>query len=100
MFWRPHASSSGRCARWAAYRPPIASRYHLPSTTIGRNFFLYGFEPGGNRIEIATGADLGLDPNPPTRIRTAGERRRGIGWGTVFPPSSRDYGTPAPTGPD
>ncbi len=62
--------------------------------TIGRSFFLYGFEPGGNRIEITTGADLVLDPDPPTRTWTAAERRRGIGWGTVFPPSWSEYGTP------
>ncbi|HTU84505.1 MAG TPA: VOC family protein [Solirubrobacteraceae bacterium] len=62
--------------------------------TIGRSFFLYGFEPGGNRIEISTGADLVLDPDPPTRIWTAAERRRGIGWGTVFPPTWYAYGTP------
>jgi catechol 2,3-dioxygenase len=62
--------------------------------TIGRSFFLYGFEPGGNRIEITTGADLVLDPDPPTRTWTAAERRKGIGWGTVFPSSWRDYGTP------
>ncbi len=62
--------------------------------TIGRSFFLYGFEPGGNRIEITTGADLVLDPDPPTRRWTAAERRGGIGWGTVFPPSWSTYGTP------
>lgn len=62
--------------------------------TIGRSFFLYGFEPGGNRIEVTTGADLVLDPDPPTRVWTAAERRRGIGWGTVFPPTWHEYGTP------
>jgi catechol 2,3-dioxygenase len=62
--------------------------------TIGRSFFLYGFEPGGNRIEVTTGADLVLDPDPPTRTWTAAERRRGIGWGTVFPASWHQYGTP------
>jgi catechol 2,3-dioxygenase len=62
--------------------------------TIGRSFFLYGFEPGGNRIEITTGADLALDPDPLTRTWTAAERRRGVGWGTVFPPSWGSYGTP------
>jgi catechol 2,3-dioxygenase len=62
--------------------------------TIGRSFFLYGFEPGGNRIEVTTGADLVLDPDPPTRRWTAAERRRGVGWGTVFPPSWTEYGTP------
>ena len=62
--------------------------------TIGRSFFLYFFEPGGNRIEITTGADLVLDPDPPTRSWTAAERRRGVGWGTVFPPTWTQYGTP------
>ncbi|HXD67303.1 MAG TPA: VOC family protein [Solirubrobacteraceae bacterium] len=62
--------------------------------TIGRSFFLYGFEPGGNRIEVTTGADLVLDPDPPTRTWTAAERRRGVGWGTAFPPSWTEYGTP------
>jgi catechol 2,3-dioxygenase len=62
--------------------------------TIGRSFFLYGFEPGGNRIEVTTGADLVLDPDPTTRTWTASERRGGIGWGTAFPPSWTRYGTP------
>jgi catechol 2,3-dioxygenase len=62
--------------------------------TIGRSFFLYGLEPGGNRIEVTTGADLVLDPDPVTRTWTAAERRRGVGWGTVFPPSWHDYATP------
>jgi catechol 2,3-dioxygenase len=62
--------------------------------TIGRSFFLYGFEPGGNRIEVTTGADLVIDPDPATRTWTAAERRRGIGWGTVFPQSWHDYATP------
>jgi catechol 2,3 dioxygenase len=62
--------------------------------TIGRSFFLYGFEPGGNRIEVTTGADLVLDPDPHTRTWTAAERRRGIGWGTKFPQTWTEYGTP------
>jgi len=62
--------------------------------TIGRSFFLYGFEPGGNRIEITTGADLVLDPAPVTRTWTAAERRQGVGWGTTFPASWGAYGTP------
>ncbi len=62
--------------------------------TIGRSFFLYGFEPGGNRIEITTGSDLVLDPDPVTRTWTAAERRSGVGWGTTFPASWGAYGTP------
>jgi catechol 2,3-dioxygenase len=62
--------------------------------TVGSSFFLYGFEPGGNRIEVTSGAVLDLDPDGPTRIWTAEERRAGIGWGTSFPDSWRTYGTP------
>ena len=62
--------------------------------TIGRSFFLYALEPGGNRIEITTGSDLALDPDPVTRTWTAAERRQGVGWGTMFPPSWVSYGTP------
>lgn len=62
--------------------------------TIGRSFFLYGFEPGGNRIEVTTAADLVIDPEPPTRTWTAAERRGGVGWGTAFPRSWHEYGTP------
>lgn len=62
--------------------------------TIGRSFFLYGFEPGGNRIEVTTAAELVIDPDPPTRTWTAAERRRGIGWGSQFPDSWQAYGTP------
>ena len=62
--------------------------------TIGQSFFLYGFEPGGNRIEVTTGADFHFDPDGPTRIWSAEERRAGIGWGTSFPETWRSYGTP------
>ena len=63
--------------------------------SIGQSFFLYGFEPGGNRIEVTTGADLNLDPDGPPRVWTAEERRAGIGWGTQFPSTWNSYGTPS-----
>ncbi|MFT3866644.1 MAG: VOC family protein [Solirubrobacterales bacterium] len=62
--------------------------------TVGQSFFLYVFEPGGNRIEVTTGAELVLDPDGPPRVWTAAERRAGVGWGTAFPDSWRTYGTP------
>jgi catechol 2,3-dioxygenase len=61
---------------------------------IGASFFLYAFEPGGNRVEVTTGADFVHDPDPPLRTWTAAERARGVGWGTRFPASWRTYGTP------
>ncbi|HUB75704.1 MAG TPA: VOC family protein, partial [Solirubrobacteraceae bacterium] len=63
--------------------------------TIGQGFFLYAFEPGGNRIEVTTAVDFVYDPDPPVRVWTAEERAAGIGWGTPFPESWRSYGTPA-----
>jgi hypothetical protein len=32
--------------------------------------------------------------DPPTRTWTAAERRAGVGWGTVFPPTWSGYATP------
>jgi len=61
---------------------------------IGSSFFLYAYEPGGNRIEVTTGADFVYDPDPETRTWTAAGRARGVGWGTRFPDSWRTYGTP------
>jgi catechol 2,3-dioxygenase len=61
---------------------------------IGASFFLYAFEPGGNRIEVTTGADFAYDPDPEPRTWTAAERARGVGWGTRFPETWRTYGTP------
>ena len=62
--------------------------------TVGSSFFLYANEPGGNRIEITTGADFVFDPDGPPRVWTAAERRRGIGWGLQFPDTWKTYGTP------
>ncbi len=62
--------------------------------TVGSSFFLYAIEPGGNRIEITTGADFVFDPDGPPRVWTAAERRRGIGWGLQFPDTWKTYGTP------
>ncbi len=85
--------------------------------TIGRSFFLYGFEPGGNRIEVTTGADLVIDPDPAdpdmdgrrapprdrlgdrvpaelARLRNAGRRGGGVipGFeGTVLRPGDAGY---------
>jgi len=61
---------------------------------IGSSFFLYAYEPGGNRIEVTTGADFVYDPDPETRTWTAADQARGVGWGTRFPDSWRTYGTP------
>lgn len=62
--------------------------------TIGSSFFLYGREPGGNRIEVTTGVDFLYEPDLKPRVWTAEERKRGIGWGIKYPESWHSYGTP------
>ena len=49
---------------------------------INQTFFLYVWEPGGNRIEFANaGARLLLDPDQPVVEWTAEERKKGQAWG-------------------
>lgn len=62
--------------------------------TIGSQFFLYGREPGGNRVEVMTGVDFIYEPDLEPRVWTAEERKQGVGWGTKFPESWHSYGTP------
>jgi catechol 2,3-dioxygenase len=61
---------------------------------IAQGFFLYGLEPGGNRIEVTTGGYLMYDPDPDTVVWTEAERSRGQAWGVETVPSFHTYGTP------
>jgi catechol 2,3-dioxygenase len=61
---------------------------------IAQGFFLYGIEPGGNRIEVTTGGYFVLDPNQPTVVWTENERARGQAWGVKTAESFHTYGTP------
>ena len=68
---------------------------------IAQGFFLYGIEPGGNRIEVTTGGYLVYDPEHPTTVWTEEERRKGQAWGVKTVESFHTYGTPpveAPVG--
>ena len=62
---------------------------------IQQTFFLYVYEPGGNRVEVANaGARLILAPDwKPIRWSEA-ERRRGQAWGLQTIPSFHTHGTP------
>jgi catechol 2,3-dioxygenase len=65
--------------------------------TIQQTFFLYIYEPGGNRIEIAnTTARLILDPDYKTIVWTQEERKKGQAWGLQTVPSFHTKGTPMP----
>ncbi len=61
---------------------------------IAQGFFLYGFEPGGNRIEVTTGGYLVYDPDPEPTVWNEAERARGQAWGVQTVDSFHTYGTP------
>ncbi|MFN3547452.1 MAG: VOC family protein [Mesorhizobium sp.] len=58
-------------------------------------FFLYVWEPAGNRVEIANaGARLILDPDWPTVVWTETDRKKGQAWGLKTIESFHTHGTP------
>ena len=61
---------------------------------IAQGFFLYGIEPGGNRIEVTTGGYFVFDPEHPATVWTEQERARGQAWGVHTVESFHTYGTP------
>ena len=68
---------------------------------IAQGFFLYGIEPGGNRIEVTTGGYLVYDPDHPPTVWTEADRAKGQAWGVQTVESFHTYGTPpveAPAG--
>ncbi|HEX5585318.1 catechol 2,3-dioxygenase [Gaiella sp.] len=61
---------------------------------VAAGFFLYGYEPGGNRIEVTTGGYFVYDPDYEPVTWTAAERARGQFWGVHTIESFHTYGTP------
>jgi catechol 2,3-dioxygenase len=61
---------------------------------IAQGFFLYGLEPGGNRIEVTTGGRFVFDPDEPCVVWTEDERRKGQAWGVQTVETFHTYGTP------
>ncbi len=62
---------------------------------IQQTFFLYVYEPGGNRFEIACpGARLILAPDWPTVVWSQAERKKGQAWGLQTIASFHTHGTP------
>jgi catechol 2,3-dioxygenase len=59
-----------------------------------QGFFLYGLEPGGNRVEVTTGGYQVYDPEFETVVRPEAELLKGMAWGVQLPESFRSYGTP------
>jgi len=70
---------------------------HRGSTFEARNragFFLYGYEPGGNRVEVTTGGYFVYDPDYEPVVWSGEERSRGQFWGVQTVESFHTYGTP------
>jgi len=62
--------------------------------TIGQTFFLYFYEPGGNRFEIGAGGYLIFDPDWKPVIWSEQERKKGQAWGLHTVSTFHTYGTP------
>jgi len=62
---------------------------------VQQTFFLYVYEPGGNRVEVANaGARLVLAPDWRTITWTETERKKGQAWGLKTIDSFHKHGTP------
>ena len=61
---------------------------------IAQGFFLYGFEPGGNRVEVTTGGYFVYDPDREPTVWSEAERAKGQAWGVKTVESFHTYGTP------
>lgn len=62
---------------------------------ISHQFFLYVYEPGGNRIEVVTSGYLIFSPDWEPVTWSQAERAEGQAWGLKLPASFHTYGTPA-----
>lgn len=62
--------------------------------TITQAFFLYLYEPGGNRVELFSGGYLIFAPDWEPVTWSEAERGNGVYWGGALPESFRTYGTP------
>lgn len=59
-----------------------------------QGFYLYGYEPGGNRIEIYAGSYLVFAPDFEVVRWNEQERAGGVYWGGSLPESFMSYATP------
>jgi catechol 2,3-dioxygenase len=61
---------------------------------IQQTFFLYTWEPGGNRIEVCSGGYLIFDPDHEPVVWTQAERAKGQAWGMQTVATFHIKGTP------
>ena len=57
-------------------------------------FYIYSYEPGGNRIEVYTGGLWVFDPDFETVVWDEETRGGGVYWGAALPESFLEYATP------
>jgi len=65
---------------------------------VAQGFFLYGIEPGGNRVEVTTGGRFVFAPDEPCVVWTEAERAKGQAWGVKTVETFHIYGTPPVAG--
>lgn len=68
----------------------FAPSKHAPNQT----FFVYVYEPGGNRIEVCAGGYLIFSPDWEPITWTQQERAKGQAWGNATVSTFHTYGTP------
>ena len=61
---------------------------------LSQAFYLYAYEPGGNRVEIYSSSYMVFAPDFKTITWNEAEREGGVYWGSKLPPSFLDYATP------
>lgn len=61
---------------------------------INQTYFVYVYEPGGNRIELCSGGYLVLAPDWKPITWTEEDRKRGQAWGNKTVSTFHTYGTP------
>lgn len=59
-----------------------------------QGFYLYSYEPGGNRVEIYSGSYLVMAPDWQPITWNEQERGTGVYWGGALPDSFLNYATP------
>ncbi len=59
-----------------------------------QGFYLYSYEPGGNRVEIYAGSFLVFAPDFEPVVWNEAERGTGVYWGGALPKSFAEYATP------
>jgi catechol 2,3-dioxygenase len=59
-----------------------------------QGFYLYSYEPGGNRVEVYSGSYLVFAPDWEPVTWDEEERGTGVYWGATLPESFINYGTP------